>query len=362
MKMPRILLTGGGTAGHVTPNLSLVPLLREKGFDITYAGTKEGIERKLVEEKGIKYLTVSAGKLRRYLDLKNITDIGRITKGFAQALNIMRKVKPDVIFSKGGFVSAPVVWAAYLCAVPVVIHESDISPGLANKLCLPFASKICYSFPETARHFKKKKAVFTGLPVRDELLKGSAERGLEMCGFKKGRPVLMVIGGSQGSKFLNDLVRESLRKLTREFQVCHICGKGGVDEKLENTFSYKQFEYLDKELADAYAMADLVVSRAGATVLFELLTLKKPNLLIPLSKKASRGDQILNARSFEKQGYSCALSEEETTPTLFLSSLRKIYRHKSEYIEKMEQGGNQNSVEKVVKVISSATPKRPKHL
>ena len=359
--MPRILLTGGGTAGHVTPNLSLVPALLKKGFELSYVGTADGIERKLTEDKGLKYYPISAGKFRRYFDIKNISDIGRISKGFAQSLKIMHKEKPDVVFSKGGFVSAPVVWAAYLSRIPVVIHESDISPGLANRLCLPFADKVCYSFPETAAHLKKKKSVFTGLPVRSELLEGNAAKGMEICGFKKGRPVLMIIGGSQGSRFLNNLVRSSLKKLLREFQICHICGKGGTDEKFENTFGYKQLEYVSDELAHIYAMSDAVVSRAGATVLFELLALKKPNLLIPLTKRASRGDQILNAESFKKQGYSAVVSEEGLTPDIFVSSVRRLYRHRAEYIASMEKKGELNSISKVVSVITSVMRKNTKN-
>lgn len=350
--MPKILLTGGGTAGHVTPNIALIPELRKKGFEINYIGTADGLERKLIEDIGVKYYPISAGKLRRYLDIKNFIDTGRIAKGFFQAMKLMRKIKPDVVFSKGGFVSTPVVWAAYLNKIPVIIHESDMTPGLANKLSIPFTNKICHAFPETAKYIDRNKACFTGIPIRQELLSGNADTGRELCGFSSQKPVLLVVGGSQGSKFINDAIRNDLKRLMNEFQICHICGKGGVDDSLKNIKGYRQYEYVTEELPHLFAMADVVVTRAGATTIFELLALKKPNLLIPLSKKASRGDQILNAESFRKQGFSSVLQEEEFTEETLFNTLMELYKNRSRYIGSMKKSEAGDGITKVMDLIA----------
>ncbi len=349
--MAKIILTGGGTAGHVTPNIALIPELKKNNFYIYYIGTRAGIEKKLIEDMGIKYFPITAGKLRRYFDLENFTDIGRILKGFGQSFKIIRKIKPDIIFSKGGFVSTPVVWAARLCKVPVVIHESDITPGLANKLSIPFADKVCYAFPETGKFILEKKACLTGIPIRKELFNGNANLGMKMCGFKAGKPILLVMGGSQGSKFINDTVREGLNELISVFQICHICGKGAIDNTLIGLKRYKQFEYVTEELPHLFAMSDVVVSRAGATTLFELLALKKPNLLIPLSRRASRGDQILNAKSFEAQGFSYVLQEEDMNPASLLETALKIYKDRGTIINKMKTSDLGNGTTKVISVI-----------
>lgn len=349
--MARIILTGGGTAGHVTPNIALIPELKERKFDIYYIGTKAGIERKLIEDMGIKYFPITAGKLRRYFDLKNFTDIARIIKGFGQSLKTIKKIRPDIIFSKGGFVSTPVVWAAHLCKVPVVIHESDITPGLANKLSTPFANKVCYAFPETSKYIQKKEAYMTGIPIRKELFNGNVNQGMKMCDFAAGKPILLVMGGSQGSKFINDTVRAGLKELMSIFQVCHICGKGAIDNALRGVKGYKQFEYVTEEQPHLFAMADVVVSRAGATTLFELLALKKPNLLIPLSRRASRGDQILNAESFKKQGFSYVLYEDDMNIASFLEATLKVYKSRGEIISKMKTSNQGNSTMKVIDVI-----------
>jgi UDP-N-acetylglucosamine--N-acetylmuramyl-(pentapeptide) pyrophosphoryl-undecaprenol N-acetylglucosamine transferase len=346
-----ILLTGGGTAGHVTPNLALLPGLRERGFDLCYIGSAMGIERELVERENVPYYPIPAGKLRRYFDVKNVSDIVRIKLGFLKSLYLVKKLKPSVLFSKGGFVSCPVVWASWLWRVPVVIHESDLSPGLANRLSLPFAKKICYSFPETAAHLPKTKAVETGIPVRAALLAGDAERGRALCGFTDKKPVVMVIGGSLGAQAVNTCVRESLDALLKEFNVCHICGKGNKNPDGRN--GYAQFEYVNTELADLFALADAAISRAGATTLFELLALKKPSLLIPLPLGASRGDQILNARSFEKQGFSNVLPQEEMTATSLPQKLRTLFTERMGMIAAMQKKSAGGGTEKVLAVIDN---------
>jgi len=352
--MKKILLTGGGTAGHVTPNIALLPKLKDEyGYDIHYAGTRNGMERGLIAATGIPYHCISAGKLRRYFSFKNFTDLFRIALGFIQAKMLMIKLRPAVVFSKGGFVSCPVVWAARLFRVPVVIHESDITPGLANRLSIPFAKKVCFSFPETEQHLPPAKRVQTGLPVRAELFRGDASRGREFCGFDDDKPVIMVIGGSLGAQAINEAVRGALDKLLSDFNVCHICGKGGKAPGTRK--GYCQFEYVGEELTDIFAMADVVISRAGATTLFELLALRKPALLIPLGTAASRGDQILNARSFEKQGYCKILMQDDMTSTTLADNIHTLYNEKDVLVNAMERADTSSAVNKVTEVIMSVS-------
>ena len=353
----KIVLAGGGTAGHVTPNIALIPTLRQNGFDeIHYVGTN-GIEKKLIEQEGIPFHEIQAGKLRRYLDMQNIKDIGRIFKGTSQAKKILKELKPDVVFSKGGFASCPVVWAAKQLNIPIVLHESDITPGLANKLCLPFADKICYAFLETGAHLPKDKAIYTGIPIRPSILSGKRENGLSFCGFDGSKPILTVIGGSQGSQYLNETVLLSLNKLLKTFDVCHICGKGNINRELLNLKGYAQFEYIHSELADVMQATDLFVSRAGATTIFEFLALHKPSVLIPLSR-GSRGDQILNAASFEKQGYAKKLDESTLTEQTFLSAIDEVFKNRAKYAENLKKANVTESAETIGKIIVGLASKK----
>jgi UDP-N-acetylglucosamine--N-acetylmuramyl-(pentapeptide) pyrophosphoryl-undecaprenol N-acetylglucosamine transferase len=351
--MKRILLTGGGSAGHVTPNIALLPTLQRLEFDIHYIGRQSGIERELIEPLGIPYHPINAGKLRRYLDMQNLTDIFRIAHGFFTAFFLIGRLRPVVVFSKGGFVACPVVWAAWLHRIPVIIHESDLTPGLANKLSAPFASRICYSFPETEAKLPSGKAVYIGIPIRESLLSGKAVEGRRICGFTNDKPVILVMGGSQGAAVINDTLRDALDELLKRFNVCHLCGQGLIDDSRETMPGYKQFEYVKDDLPHLLAMADIVVSRAGATTLFELLALKKPNLLIPLSLKASRGDQIVNARSFEKQGFSAVLPQEELCVETLIAEITRTYTQRDMYSEAMRSTTSVNAVEVVMKVISA---------
>ena len=335
--MKRIILTGGGTAGHVTPNMALIPNLIKEGFEVEYIGSYEGIEKRLITELGIKYHGISSGKLRRYFDVKNFSDPFKVMKGFAEASRIIRKRKPSIIFSKGGFVSVPVVLAAKMHRVPVIIHESDLTPGLANKLAIPAATKVCCNFPETRGHLPEGKAVLTGSPIRQELFSGKREEGLSICGFDDSKPVIMIMGGSLGAVAINNAVRENLDELLKDFQIIHLCGRGHYDKTLEDKKGYKQFEYAKGELTHLYAATDLMISRAGANAICELLALNKPNILIPLSAAASRGDQILNARSFEKSHYSYVLQEEELTGASLLNAVRYVYKEREAYIESLKQ-------------------------
>lgn len=350
--MKKIVLTGGGTAGHVTPNIAMIPRLEAEGYDISYIGSYDGIERKLIEELGIPYYGISSGKLRRYFDLKNFTDPFRVLKGYGEARRILKKLKPDVVFSKGGFVTVPVVIAAGRLKIPAIIHESDMTPGLANRLCMSSAVKICCNFPETVEKLPADKAVLTGTPIRQELMTGSRKAALQFTGFSPAKPVIMVIGGSLGSVAVNNAVRQILPQLLEDFQVAHLCGKGKLDTSLEGTPGYVQYEYIKKELADLFALADLVISRAGANAICEISALKKPNLLIPLSANASRGDQILNARSFEKLGYSKVMEEEEITPDTLLTAIRDLYRNRAQYIDAMSQSRQMDAISHIVSLIN----------
>ncbi len=352
--MKRIVLTGGGTAGHVTPNIALLPALKKEGFEVYYMGSYDGIEKKLISDFDIPYKGISTGKLRRYLDIKNLTDPFRVIKGFGEARKYLKETKPDVVFSKGGFVSVPVVRAAASLGIPCIIHESDMTPGLANRLCIPVASKICCNFPETLKCVPDGKAVLTGSPIRDELLKGGKEAGLKMCGFNRNKPVIMVIGGSLGAANVNKAVREALTGLLKDFQVVHICGKDKIDNLLLSVEGYKQFEYVKEELKDLFAMTDLVISRAGANAICELLALKKPNILIPLPAASSRGDQILNAASFEAQGFSIVINEDELTTNLLIDKVQELYFTRQTYIDAMAQSGQPDSVHTIVNLINDA--------
>lgn len=349
--MKRIVFTGGGTAGHVTPNIALFPKLKNMGYDIHYIGSYEGIEKRLIEDYRIPYYGIATGKFRRYFDLKNFSDPFRVIKGYLEAKKILKTLKPDVLFSKGGFVSVPVVRAAAALKIPCIIHESDMTPGLANSLCIPIAKKVCCNFPETIQSLPAEKAVLTGSPIRAELGKGSKERGLELCGFHASKPVIMVIGGSLGAAGINKLIREALPKLLEDFQIVHVCGKEKIDNLLLNTKGYKQFEYVKEDLKDLFAMADIVVSRAGANAICELLALKKPSLLIPLPANASRGDQILNAKSFESQGFSMVADEDYLTAVILTEKIHELYFTRQSYIDAMQNSNFKNSIDAIAALI-----------
>ena len=355
--MKKIVLTGGGTAGHVTPNLALLPYLKEKGCTINYIGSYEGIEKGLIETAGIPYHGISSGKLRRYFDLKNFSDPLKVMKGFFEARKLLKKLKPDIVFSKGGFVSVPVVLAAKTRRIPCIIHESDITPGLANRICIPMAKKVCANFPETMKYLPEEKAVLTGTPIREELFKGSKIAGLDFCGFTANKPVIMIVGGSTGAMALNEAVRNLLPTLLRDYQIIHLCGKGKMSQEHQNSQGYRQFEYISKEMKDLFAAADLVISRAGANSICELLALRKPHILIPLSAAASRGDQILNAESFENQGFSYVLQEEDLTNDTLLHAIRSVMEHKQQYIEAMEKSKLNESISTILNLLEQTARK-----
>ena len=355
--MKKIILTGGGTAGHVNPNLALVPSLAVLGYEIHYVGGKDGVERGLATAAGLDYHGISAGKLRRYMSVKNFSDVFRILRGIFEALRVVRRVKPDVIFSKGGFVSVPVVAAGWMSGVPVVIHESDMTRGLANVLSLPFAVAVCCTFEETLKTLPAGKSHHTGAPIREGLFGGDAPTGLGICGFDGSKPVVLAMGGSSGSVRLNRALREALPELFGSFHVAHICGSGNTDGAYAAD-GYAQFEYASDELPHLLAAASVVVSRAGSNSITEFLALAKPSLLIPLPLSASRGDQIKNAESFSKRGYARMLPEEELETGRLVAEINKLYSERGTYVKNMSESGVVNGTEAIVRIICEAAESR----
>lgn len=347
--MKRIVLTGGGTAGHVTPHLAILPTLLEEGYDVHYIGTS-GMEKDIMSREQVTFHTVKSGKLRRYLSLKNLTDPFRVIAGAFQAAAIIRKLKPDVCFSKGGFVSVPVVFGASLHHVPILCHESDLTPGLANKLTARFATKIATTFPECAEALGKK-AVCTGSPIRASLFTGTREKGLQLCGLDGNKPVLMMMGGSSGAQAVNKALRDSLPELLGTFDIVHITGKGNLDESLMSLNGYKQFDYVNETLPDLMAAADLVLSRAGSNALCEFHALKKPMLLVPYPKGAGRGDQVLNAHSYEKRGLAMVLEQQDLNAGTLTAALLELNQKKDEYRERLNNDGAANGTQKILDMI-----------
>ena len=356
--MKKIVLTGGGTAGHVSPNLALIPRLLQEGYEIDYIGTEKGIEREMIARvPQVHYHAVKSGKLRRYFSWQNFTDPFRVVAGAVQSARLMGKLKPDVVFSKGGFVSVPVVFGAWLYHIPVVCHESDLTPGLANKLCRPFARKFATTFPECAAALGPK-AEMTGTPLRPELFGGSRAKGLALLGFTGEKPVLLMMGGSLGAQSVNKVLREALPDLLPSFDLCHICGKGNLAPELEGTPGYKQLEFVDKELPDILATADLVLSRAGSNALCEFQALGKPMLLVPYPKGASRGDQILNAQSLEKRGLCRVLLQENLTRASLTAALNRLWADREQLEEALRKASPADGTRRVLEMIEEVQQKK----
>lgn len=356
--MPNIVLTGGGTAGHVTPNLALIPLLQARGYTIHYIGSKDGIERQLIEAlPGVSYYPISSGKLRRYLDVKNLSDPFKVVQGAGQATRLIHRIKPVVVFSKGGFVSVPVVLGAWFNRVPSVIHESDMSPGLANKIALPLCTKLCATFPEAAAA-AHPKGVWTGAPIRPELLNGDKARGLQFAGLTTGLPILLIMGGSMGAQAINEAVDAALPALLRHFQIIHIRGKDALNKDYAHRVGYAQFEYVNEQLPDLFAACDLVLSRAGANAIWEFAALHRPMLLIPLPLSASRGDQIKNAESFRRQGYARVLPQEDLTTHKLLEELLACQANRQAMITAQVKSNAQDGLQSLLEQILLAAKKR----
>jgi UDP-N-acetylglucosamine--N-acetylmuramyl-(pentapeptide) pyrophosphoryl-undecaprenol N-acetylglucosamine transferase len=357
-----LVLTGGGTAGHVIPNLALLPLLTREGWRAEYIGSETGIEKRLVEAQGIPFHGIPSGKLRRYFDWKNFTDPFRVIGGVFQAWRILGRLRPRLVFSKGGFVAVPVVFAARARGIPVIVHESDLTPGLANRLAIPFAEAVCASFPQTMMHLPPGKAVLTGAPIRAELFRGDRAKGEAFLGLassapasgqpEEAKPLLLVAGGSLGSRNLNKAVRAVLADLLQRYRVAHLCGKDGLDPALDERPGYRQLEFVSAEMPDVLAAADLILSRAGSNAIFEFLALQKPHLLVPLPLAASRGDQILNAQAFAAEGYSRVLPEEEMSGGRLLHELEMLGAQAEMHRQAMRGSPFRNGAQKVMDVIA----------
>ena len=335
--MSKIAFTGGGTVGHVSVNLSLIPTALEKGHQVFYIGSKNGIEREMIESQisNIKYYPISSGKLRRYLSFENAKDVFKVLKGILDARRVLKKEKPDLLFSKGGFVSVPVVIAARSLNIPTIIHESDLTPGLANKISLKFSKKIYTTFEDTLKYLPKDKADFVGATIREDLKEGNQQKGYEITGFDSDKKVLLVMGGSLGSKKLNDIIRENLEALLHDYQIIHLTGHGLVDESYKQK-GYIQYEFVKEELTHLLSITDTVVSRAGSNAIYEFLTLRIPMLLIPLGLDQSRGDQIDNAKYFESKGYGKMIPEDQLTQFKLLEQLKQIESHRNDITHQME--------------------------
>lgn len=355
----RLVLSGGGTGGHIIPNIALIHELRERfsagktsapvtaaeagekpELELLYIGGRNGMEQAMIAEIGVPFVAITCGKLRRYFSWKNFVDFFKVPVGIIQSLAILLKFRPDVIFCKGGFVSFPVAVAGWILRIPVVLHESDVSPGLANSLCARFASVICVSFEESKKYFgKKKKTVVTGNPVRRELMYADKEAGLEFLHFTPALPVVLIMGGSSGAEFINKLAWRNLEYLLQHYQIAHLCGRNNVQpsnellqhlkpEHHKNLSRYRAFEFLENELKDVYAAADVIVSRAGAISLAELDFFEKPVILIPLGTAASRGDQILNAEVFAKDHLAKVLHEGKFSDLEFMDDIHELMLHR----------------------------------
>jgi UDP-N-acetylglucosamine--N-acetylmuramyl-(pentapeptide) pyrophosphoryl-undecaprenol N-acetylglucosamine transferase len=353
MNKPKIILTGGGSAGHITVNLALIPLLLQSGWQVVYIGSIQGIEHDLISKiPEVKYYAISTGKLRRYFTLQNLTDFWRVIQGVFEAYKIIRRLQPQIVFSKGGFVSVPVVISSGLIGIPVITHESDLTPGLANRIDMYFAQKICTTFPETLEYLPHDKGEFIGAIVRPKLKQGNSEQGRTFCEFNRDKPVILIAGGSLGSTYINQTVHLLLNRLLKEFQIIHICGKGNLNHSLKDR-GYRQFEYVADRLADLMHLADVVISRAGSNFIFEFLSLRKPMILIPLSKKSSRGDQIDNARVFSRQGFAEVILEEDLTEDKLFDVIHDVFNRRQEYQDRMKNWNSDRSLAKLFDLITN---------
>jgi len=350
--LKKLVCTGGGSAGHVIPTLPIMEYLIARSWQVVYVGSTSGLEERLVKPLDVTFHSIMTGKLRRYWSMDNLVDFFRVPIGVAQAIRILRKESPDVVFSKGGYVAFPIVFAAWLCRVPVVAHESDVSPGLANRLCFRFVNSLCVNFGSIRAPVPR--LVVTGTPMRRALLEGNAERGRERLGFQQNIPIILVVGGSLGALRLNRLIHEALDLLVDEFDVVHVCGLGNVDATHENDSHYRQLEYVDDGWGDILACADVVISRAGANSVVELLTLNKPNILVPLPATVSRGDQIENAEFAHSAGYSKVLQEDELNVEILTRTIREVFSNRSFWQERLSKFGSKDALALIISEIERA--------
>ncbi|MBE7083734.1 MAG: undecaprenyldiphospho-muramoylpentapeptide beta-N-acetylglucosaminyltransferase [Clostridiales bacterium] len=322
--MATIILTGGGTAGHCTPNLALLPYLKNDFDKIVYIGSENGIEKNIIENTDIPYYAISCAKLERKTTIKNLTLPFKVVKGILQAGKILDKIKPDVIFSKGGYVSIPTVIAAAKRKISVISHESDYTVGLANKISAHFSKKVLTSFPETA--ISLKNGEYVGPPIRKTIINASKAEALKMFGFNGQKPIILVTGGSQGAKAINEALRNALPLLLSKYDILHICGKNNLTQE-KTPKGYFQTEYMNK-IENAFAVASICVSRSGSNTLFELMSLKMPCVLIPLPKGNSRGDQVQNAEYFQKLGLAHVLQQDALTAESLAFAINAVYANR----------------------------------
>ena len=345
--MKTIVLTGGGTAGHIMPNIALIPELKKHFDRIVYIGSKNGMEKDIIKKfSDIEFIEIETVKLIRKFTFKNLLIPIKLFKSINSCKKILKQIKPDIIFSKGGYVAVPVCSAGKSLGIKIISHESDFSFGLANKLILKKCNLMLTSFRETC---KNNKCIYTGSPIREEIFKGD-KKNCEV-NFKKKQPTILIFGGSLGAKKINEVVFKSIDKL-KDFNIIHIVGKNNT--KFIDKPNYFQKEFVDN-IWDYFALSDLVVSRAGANSIFEILALKKPMLLIPLSKAQSRGDQIENANAFKRYGFASVLYEEELSPVSLKKSIDYLYRNKERYIKKMQEASSVPSNQLIIQKILELT-------
>ena len=350
--MSCVVIAGGGTAGHVVPALPVAEALLERGSAVHFVGSTSGLEERLLAPLGIPYHGIQAGKLRRYFSFENLVDSLRVAVGIVQAWRLLARIRPTVVFSKGGFVSFPVVVGAWLNGIPVVAHESDLTPGLANRLAQRFTTTLCVNFEGTrAQH---ARVVVTGTPLRRELLSGDGVRGRQRLGIDAERAVLLAVGGSLGATRLNEVLRAALDQLLLDYDVIHVCGAGKIDASLGALRGYTQREYVSDGWGDIIAAADIVLSRAGANALYEWLVLGKPHLLVPLSRAASRGDQIENAAYAESRGWSLVLAENELNSETLVAGVAKLAALSGEFRHRMQEFRVRDSTSLIVDELSQA--------
>ncbi len=346
--MATLILTGGGTAGHCTPNVALLPYLKNDFTNIYYIGSENGIEKNIIANTNIPYYDIPTVKFNRSLTIKNFTIPYKLVRGINKAGEIIDKLKPDVVFSKGGYVSVPTIIAAYKRKIPVITHESDLTMGLANRFTARYCSKILTAFPETAENIKN--AEYCGLPLRKNLYSPADKKELlSYFGFSGIKPILLITGGSQGAKIINDCVRKALPNLLNKFDIIHICGKGNLSKE-KPLKGYFEVEYMNK-IENAFKIASVCVSRAGANTLFELLSLKLPCLLIPLSSSASRGDQIDNAEYFYKKGMVNVLPQKTMTVESLTQSIFTTYNNRINIIINIEKSPIKDCSRKISRII-----------
>ena len=353
----KVIISGGGTGGHIFPAISIANALKaiKPNIKILFVGAEGRMEMKRVPAAGyeIKGLPVS-GFDRKNL-LKNIKVLFKAAQSRAKAKQIIKEFRPHIAVGVGGYASGPTLSACEAQGIPIVLQEQNSYAGITNKLLARKAQKICVAYEHMERFFPASKIMITGNPVRQELLSINVSRevAIKSFGLDPSKKTILIIGGSLGAQAVNDAVRRILPELLKDFQVVHLCGKGKQDDSKNDLKGYVQYEYIESELADLFAMADIVISRAGANAICELQALKKPNLLIPLSANASRGDQILNARSFEKQGFSMVLEEEAITDEVLLKAIHDLYDHRENYRAAMENAPGQDSISVICDLIRS---------